>query len=57
MELTRVAHQSQFYDQSHFNKDFLAFTGYTPTEYLQLRRRVEVENPEHVRILSNLPID
>lgn len=56
-DLTRIAHQSQFYDQSHFNKDFLAFTGYNPTEYLQLRRRVEAENPEHARVLNNLPID
>ena len=57
MDLTSIAHQSQFYDQSHFNRDFLAFTGHSPSEYLQLRRRVEAENPEHVRILNNLPID
>jgi len=57
MNLTWIAHQSQFYDQSHFNKDFVAFTGHNPTEYLQLRRRVEAENPEHARVLSNLPID
>jgi len=57
VDLTRLAHQTQFYDQSHFNKDFVAFTGYNPTEYIQLRRRVEAENPEHARVLSNLPID
>jgi len=57
MNLTWIAHQLQFYDQSHFNKDFVAFTGHNPTEYLQLRRRVEAENPEHARVLSNLPID
>jgi AraC-like DNA-binding protein len=57
VDLTRIAHQTQFYDQSHFNKDFVAFTGYSPTEYIQLRRRVEAENPEHARVLSNLPID
>ena len=56
-DLTRIAHQSQFYDQSHFNKDFVAYTGYSPSEYIQLRRRVEAENPEHARVLSNLPID
>jgi AraC-like DNA-binding protein len=56
-DLTRLAHQSQFYDQSHFNRDFAAFTGSSPSEYLQLRRRVEAENPEHARVLSNLPID
>ena len=56
-DLTAIAHKTQFYDQSHFNKDFVAFTGHSPTEYLQLRRRVEAENPEHTRILNNLPID
>lgn len=57
VDLTRIAHQSQFYDQSHFNRDFVAFTGHSPTEYLQLRHRVEAENPAHARVLSNLPID
>jgi AraC-like DNA-binding protein len=57
LDFTSIAHQSRFYDQSHFNKDFLAFTGYSPTEYLQIRRRVEAENPEHARVLNNLPID
>jgi AraC-like DNA-binding protein len=57
IDLTRLAHQTEYYDQSHFNREFLAFTGYSPTEYIQLRRRVEVENPEHARVLSTLPID
>jgi AraC-like DNA-binding protein len=57
MDLTSIAHQSQFYDQSHFYRDFVAFTGHSPSEYLKLRRRVETESPEHVRILNNLPID
>lgn len=57
MDLTLIAQESQFCDQSHFNKDFVGFTGYSPSEYAQLRRRVEVESPEHARVLSNLPID
>jgi AraC-like DNA-binding protein len=57
VDLTLIAHESEFYDQSHLNKDFVAFTGYNPSEYVQLRRRVEVENPDHARVLSNLPID
>jgi AraC-like DNA-binding protein len=57
VDLTSLAHRTQFYDQSHFNRDFIAFTGYRPTEYIQLRHRVEAENPEHARVLSNLPID
>lgn len=57
VDLTRLAHQTQFYDQSHFNRDFVAFTGHSPSEFIQLRRRVEAESPEHARVLSNLPID
>ncbi len=57
IDLTRIAHHAQYYDQSHFNRDFVAFTGHSPGEYMQLRRRVETENPEHARVLSNLPID
>jgi methylphosphotriester-DNA--protein-cysteine methyltransferase len=57
VDLTRLAHQTRFYDQSHFNRDFVAFTGSSPTEYLQLRRRLESENPEHIRVLGTLPID
>ena len=34
-----LAHTALYYDQSHFNKDFAAFTGFSPTEYLRLRRR------------------
>jgi AraC-like DNA-binding protein len=57
VDLTRIAHQSQFYDQSHFYKDFVAFTGHSPTEYVRLRRRVYTENPEHAHAHHNLPID
>jgi methylphosphotriester-DNA--protein-cysteine methyltransferase len=57
VDLTLIAHQTQFYDQSHFNKDFVAFTGYRPSDYVRLRRRVEAESPEHARVLTNLPID
>lgn len=57
VDLTEIAHQSRFYDQSHLNRDFVAFTGHSPTEYVQLRRRVEAENPEHARAHRNLPMD
>src|SRR5690349_19880361 len=56
IDLTQIAHQSRFYDQSHFNKDFVNFTGHTPGEYIQLHRQVESENPEHARLLTNLLI-
>ncbi len=35
-----IAHQCHFYDQSHFNRDFLAFTGLSPGEYLSQRRAI-----------------
>jgi AraC-like DNA-binding protein len=57
VDWTWVAHESGFYDQSHFNKDFMAFTGHSPTDYLRLRSRVHTENPEHAQICHNLPID
>ncbi|HJR78636.1 MAG TPA: helix-turn-helix domain-containing protein [Anaerolineales bacterium] len=57
VDLTLIAHQARFYDQSHFNKDFVAFTGYSPSEYVRLRRRVQAENPEHARVMRNLPLD
>ena len=53
----RVAYQAHYYDQSHFNKDFVEFTGHNPTEYLQLRRRVHTENPQHSQYLRLLPVN
>lgn len=32
--LTQVAYESEYYDQAHFIKDFKAFTGINPKEYL-----------------------
>jgi AraC-like DNA-binding protein len=43
---TLIAHQFHYYDQSHFNRDFEAFTGHSPTDYLRLRRRMHAEKPE-----------
>lgn len=52
-----TAHRAGFYDQPHFNDEFLAFTGRTPTEYLRLRRRFLAENPGHVLDLSPVPAE
>lgn len=32
-DLTRIAYESGYYDQSHFINDFREFSGYTPKEY------------------------
>src|SRR5262249_12061450 len=43
----RVAHQAGYYDEAHFNRDFHAFTGHTPSACLRLLRREHVEHPEY----------
>jgi AraC-like DNA-binding protein len=40
IDWTQIAQESGYYDQSHLNKDFVAFTGHSPTDYLHLRRLV-----------------
>jgi AraC-like DNA-binding protein len=30
---TEIAHSCGYYDQSHFVRDFKAFSGFTPSEY------------------------
>ncbi len=52
-----IARQNHYYDQSHFNKDFVAFTGHTPTDYLHRRSRLLTENSEQTQNLGQLPID
>jgi AraC-like DNA-binding protein len=37
-----------YYDQAHFVNEFRAFTGLTPTRYLDARRRFLREHPGHV---------
>ena len=58
VDWTRIAQQSGFYDQSHFNKDFMAFTGHSPTDYLHLRRAVHAGDALVDQLsLRNLPTD
>lgn len=40
-----VALRAHYYDQAHFNKDFKAFTGHTPTDFLRLHRQVHIDQP------------
>lgn len=46
LDWTEVAHQSGYFDQAHFNHDFRAFSGLTPSEYSERRTR----HMNHVRI-------
>ena len=57
VDWTEIAHAARFYDQSHFNKDFAAFTGFSPTRYLELRRRLHEEHPEQARSLGQMLTD
>jgi AraC-like DNA-binding protein len=56
VDWTRLAHQAGFYDQSHFNKEFAAFTGLNPTEYLRERVRLRIERPEYQQQPGNMPL-
>ncbi len=57
VDWAQVAHQADFYDQSHFNKNFTAFTGYSPTDYLRLRQVLNATNPDQAENLGQMPID
>ena len=43
-----------YFDQAHFDHEFRAFTGLTPTRYVEVRRRFLREHPGHV--LDNWPL-
>jgi AraC-like DNA-binding protein len=55
VDWTRLAHQAHYFDQAHFNKDFAAFTGHTPTDYLHLRRQLATQHPRLAQYPQNLP--
>lgn len=57
VDWAEIAHQARYYDQSHFNKDFVAFTGRNPTDYLRLLRRLHDENPAYAQHMSALPVE
>ncbi|WP_231921318.1 AraC family transcriptional regulator [Micromonospora auratinigra] len=43
-----LAHRAGYFDQAHFGHEFRAFTGLTPTRYVEVRRRFLREHPGHV---------
>jgi len=57
VDWTQIAHQCGFYDQSHFNKNFVEFSGHSPSDYLRLRRRLHAENSEGAQLIGPIPID
>lgn len=58
VDWTQLAHQWGYYDLSHLNKEFAAFTGDSPTDYLQHHRRTHPETALFDPIaLCTLPTD
>jgi AraC-like DNA-binding protein len=57
VDWAQIVHKSCFYDLSHLNKDFVEFTGHSPSDYLRMRRRFHDENPDHSLDVGPLPID
>ncbi|RSM42774.1 AraC family transcriptional regulator [Actinoplanes sp. ATCC 53533] len=52
-----VAGGAGYFDQAHFGHEFRAFTGLTPTRYVEVRRRFLREHPGHVLDGWPLPAD
>ena len=52
-----LAARAGYFDQAHFGHEFRAFTGFTPTRYVEIRRRFLREHPGHVLEGWPLPAD
>jgi AraC-like DNA-binding protein len=52
-----VAARAGYFDQAHFTHEFHAFTGLTPTQYVEVRRRFLREHPNHTLDSWPLPAD
>ena len=52
-----VAGGAGYFDQAHFAHEFRAFTGLTPTRYVEIRRRFLREHPGHALDGWPLPRD
>ncbi|WP_433793793.1 AraC family transcriptional regulator [Actinoplanes sp. CA-252034] len=52
-----LAGDAGYFDQAHFGHEFRAFTGLTPTRYIEVRRRFLREHPGHAFDGWPLPAD
>ncbi|MBS2539688.1 AraC family transcriptional regulator [Catenulispora sp. NF23] len=57
IDWTGLASGAGYFDQAHFDHEFRAFTGLTPTRYLEVRRRFLREHPGNVLDSWPLPVD
>jgi AraC-like DNA-binding protein len=55
VDWVELAARAGYYDHAHFGHDFRAFTGLTPTCYLDARRHFMREQPGHVLDVAPLP--
>lgn len=53
---TDIAHQCHYYDQAHFNKDFQAFSGLTPSQYLAFRQKYLDTPPQKGEDVQFVPV-
>ena len=52
-----LAARAGYYDQAHFGHEFREFTGFSPTRYIEVRRRFLREHPGHALEGWPLPAD
>jgi AraC-like DNA-binding protein len=52
---TSVAHDRDYFDQSHFIHDFERYAGLSPTDYLAQRSAVYAQQPDHASVPWVLP--
>lgn len=52
VDWTSIAHENDYFDQSHFSRDFQAYTGLNPTTYLRLRRSARAEDQDNAVIVG-----
>jgi methylphosphotriester-DNA--protein-cysteine methyltransferase len=52
-----LAARAGYFDQAHFAHEFREFTGFTPTQYIEVRRRFLREHPGNVLDGWPLPAD
>jgi AraC-like DNA-binding protein len=53
---TEIAHHCHYHDQAHFNKDFAAFGGLTPSAYLEYRSQFLNPDPNQVDDIRFVPL-
>ncbi|WP_228010837.1 helix-turn-helix domain-containing protein [Nonomuraea phyllanthi] len=57
VDWVELAARAGYFDQAHFGHEFRAFTGLTPTRYIDVRRRFLREHPGHALDAGPLPAD